>query len=57
MTLRRARCPCWPTWDLLERLSQVGCRINGLQITAPNGRSIHAPITASPGRPVTVEPR
>ena len=36
---------------LLDKLSQVGCRINGMEIYAPNGRSIGAPIPASDGRP------
>jgi geranylgeranyl reductase family protein len=31
---------------LLEKLSQIGCRINGMEIYAPNGRSVGAPITA-----------
>lgn len=31
---------------LLEKLSQVGCRINGMEIYAPNGRSVAAPIAA-----------
>lgn len=36
---------------LLEPLLQVGCRINGIEIYAPNGRSIAAPIPSSNGRP------
>ena len=36
---------------LLPALSQTGCRINGLEIYAPSGRSIAAPIPASNGRP------
>ncbi|MCL5997191.1 MAG: geranylgeranyl reductase family protein [Chloroflexi bacterium] len=36
---------------LLGQLSQTGCRINGLEIYAPNGRSIAAPIPVSHGRP------
>jgi menaquinone-9 beta-reductase len=36
---------------LLDKLSQVGCRINGMEIYAPNGRSIGAPIPISAGRP------
>ena len=36
---------------LLEQLSQAGCRINGLEIYAPNGNSISAPIPPGAGRP------
>jgi geranylgeranyl reductase family protein len=36
---------------VLGVLAQVACRINGLEIYAPNGRSIGAPIPASSGRP------
>jgi geranylgeranyl reductase family protein len=36
---------------VLDRLAQTGCRISGLEIYAPNGQSIAAPVPASAGRP------
>jgi flavin-dependent dehydrogenase len=36
---------------LLDQLSEVGCRIMGMEIYAPNGQSIAAPIPATSGRP------
>ncbi|HEY3290662.1 MAG TPA: geranylgeranyl reductase family protein [Anaerolineae bacterium] len=36
---------------LLENLLHVGCRINGVEIYAPDGRSIAAPVPSGNGRP------
>ena len=35
---------------LLEKLAQVGCRINGVEFYAPNGRSVGAPIATQDPR-------